>query len=187
MGITALKLSVGFLLYQSIKRNIQKYTTSSHLVPEDLLTHVYLTNCIQEMYTRSIDKPITSNDLSLNNNRFQRLTAYLQIKGSIHKIVFLFLYVKNMLWYSLEAPRRGASNEYPQHMYLWSNMNNIGIFRSKNAANLELCWYYAPEVLFLFRIFQCLLFGRNIVRTMIPATLSRLATVFSEKTNVPQP
>ena len=22
-----------------------------------------------------------------------------------------------MLWYSLEAPRRGASNEYPQHMF----------------------------------------------------------------------
>ena len=26
-----------------------------------------------------------------------------------------------MLWYSLEAPRRGASNEYPQHMFLWRN------------------------------------------------------------------
>ena len=25
-----------------------------------------------------------------------------------------------MLWYSLEAPRRGDSNEYPQRMFLWS-------------------------------------------------------------------
>ena len=24
---------------------------------------------------------------------------------------------EHMLWYSLEAPRRGASNEYPQHMF----------------------------------------------------------------------
>ena len=30
-----------------------------------------------------------------------------------------------MLWYSLEAPRRGASNEYPQHMFLLSNKKNI--------------------------------------------------------------
>ena len=30
-----------------------------------------------------------------------------------------------MLWYSLEAPRRGASNEYPQHMFLWRNKKNI--------------------------------------------------------------
>ena len=26
-----------------------------------------------------------------------------------------------MLWYSLEAPHRGASNEYPQHMVSWRN------------------------------------------------------------------
>ena len=30
-----------------------------------------------------------------------------------------------MLWYSLEAPRRGTSNEYPQHMFLWRNKKNI--------------------------------------------------------------
>ena len=26
-----------------------------------------------------------------------------------------------MLWYSLEAPLRGASNKYPQHMFLYRN------------------------------------------------------------------
>ena len=30
-----------------------------------------------------------------------------------------------MLWYSLEAPRRGASNEYPQHMFSSINKKNI--------------------------------------------------------------
>ena len=29
-----------------------------------------------------------------------------------------------MLWYSLEAPHRGASNVYPQHMYSWTNKEN---------------------------------------------------------------
>ena len=30
-----------------------------------------------------------------------------------------------MLWYTLEAPRRGASNEYPQHMFSWRNKKKI--------------------------------------------------------------
>ena len=31
--------------------------------------------------------------------------------------VFLFLHKNICCGYSLEAPRRGASNEYPQHMF----------------------------------------------------------------------
>ena len=31
--------------------------------------------------------------------------------------VFLFLHKTIVCGYSLEAPRRGASNEYPQHMF----------------------------------------------------------------------
>ena len=30
-----------------------------------------------------------------------------------------------MLWYSLEAPHQGASNEYPQHTLSWRNKKNI--------------------------------------------------------------
>ena len=30
-----------------------------------------------------------------------------------------------MLWYSLEVPQRGASNEYTQHMSLLRNKKNI--------------------------------------------------------------
>ena len=39
-------------------------------------------------------------------------------------IFFLFLH-KNKLWCSLEAPQGGASNEYPQHMFLWRNKKTI--------------------------------------------------------------
>ena len=41
------------------------------------------------------------------------------------QISFLFLNKNICCGYSLEAPRRGASNEYPQHMYLLRNKKNI--------------------------------------------------------------
>ena len=44
-----------------------------------------------------------------------------------------------MLWYSLEAPRRGASNEYPQHIFLLGIKKDIGIFRMKKVPYLLLC------------------------------------------------
>ena len=34
---------------------------------------------------------------------------------------FLFLQENICCGYSLEAPHRGTSNEYPQHMFLWRN------------------------------------------------------------------
>ena len=40
-------------------------------------------------------------------------------------IFFLFLHENICCGYSLEAPRRGASNEYPQHMFSWRNKKNI--------------------------------------------------------------
>ena len=40
-------------------------------------------------------------------------------------IFFLFLHKNICCGYSLEAPRRGASNEYPQHMFSWRNKKNI--------------------------------------------------------------
>ena len=43
-----------------------------------------------------------------------------------------------MLQYSLEVPRWGASNEYPQHMFLWLNKKNITSFRQKKVPYLEL-------------------------------------------------
>ena len=39
-------------------------------------------------------------------------------------LIFLLCIHENMLWYSLEAPRRGASNEYP-HVFMDKYKNFI--------------------------------------------------------------
>ena len=39
-------------------------------------------------------------------------------------IFFLFLHKNISCGYSLEAPQQGASNEYPQHMFLWRTGEN---------------------------------------------------------------
>ena len=39
--------------------------------------------------------------------------------------IFLISPQKHKLWCSLEAPQGGASNEYPQHMFLWRNKKTI--------------------------------------------------------------
>ena len=46
-------------------------------------------------------------------------------EGGIHLIFFLFLNENICCGYSLEAPRCGASNEYPQHMILLRNKKDI--------------------------------------------------------------
>ena len=43
---------------------------------------------------------------------------------------FLFLHENICCGYSLEAPHRGASNEYPQHMFSWRNKKNIDLVPS---------------------------------------------------------
>ena len=43
-----------------------------------------------------------------------------------------------MMGYSLEAPRRGASNEYPQRMFSLRNKKNIDIFWLKKVPYPEL-------------------------------------------------
>ena len=41
---------------------------------------------------------------------------------------------KNICYgYSLEAPHRGTSNEYPQHIFSWRNKKNINTFGLKKA------------------------------------------------------
>ena len=52
--------------------------------------------------------------------------------------IFLISHENIHCGYSLEAPRRGASNEYPQHMFLWRNTKNINTFGLKKAPYLEL-------------------------------------------------
>ena len=54
-------------------------------------------------------------------------------------LVFSYFFAKTYVVYSLEAPRRGASNEYPQHMFSWRNKKDISIFRVKKTPYLLLC------------------------------------------------
>ena len=50
------------------------------------------------------------------------------VKEDYSRMFFLFLYKNICCGYSLEAPRRGASNEYPQHTFLWRIRENyLGI------------------------------------------------------------
>ena len=63
----------------------------------------------------------------------------LQIRGGIHIIFFLFLDENScMFGYSLEAPHWGASNEYPQHAFLWRNKKDTRIFLMKKVPYLLL-------------------------------------------------
>ena len=41
--------------------------------------------------------------------------------------IFLISPRKHMFWYSFEAPRRGATNEYPQHMFSLRNKKTINL------------------------------------------------------------
>ena len=60
-------------------------------------------------------------------------------RGYPDKYFFLFLHENIYCGYSLEAPQRGASNEYPQHMFSCTNKKNINIFQLKKVLYLELC------------------------------------------------
>ena len=58
---------------------------------------------------------------------------------------FLFLHKNICCGYSLEAPRQGASNEYPQHMFSWRNGENylrIITKYSSLTSPLVLCYIY---------------------------------------------
>ena len=61
-------------------------------------------------------------------------------KRGIRKIFFLISPQKHSLWYSLEVPHWGFSNEYPQHMFLWTNKKYINNFWLKKNC---LIWSYA--------------------------------------------
>ena len=64
-------------------------------------------------------------------------------RGYPHNI-FLISLRKHMLLYSLEVPRRGASNEYPHHLFLLRNKKDISIFR----IYLLLCFFTSSSVFY---------------------------------------
>ena len=51
-------------------------------------------------------------------------------------IIFLISAQKHKLWYLLEPPRRGGSNEYPRSMF-WAEIWKISAFLSENCQFLE--------------------------------------------------
>ena len=59
-------------------------------------------------------------------------TRNICFRGQIRKIS-LFVHENICCGYSLEAPRRGTSNEYPQHMFSWTNKKNINTFGLKKS------------------------------------------------------
>ena len=60
--------------------------------------------------------------------------------------IFLISQQKHMLWYSLEVPHQGASNEYPQHMFSSRNKKDISIFQMKKVPYLLLCYNIATKI-----------------------------------------
>ena len=73
-----------------------------------------------------------------SNYRMSIVNIATDKRGYPHNI-FLISRQLHMLWYSLEVPRQGASNEYPQHMFLLRNKKDISIFRMKKLPYLLLC------------------------------------------------
>ena len=58
---------------------------------------------------------------------------FIGLDNSGYQVVFLFL-KENMMGYSLEAPRRGASNEYPQRMFSLRNRKKYRYFLVEKSA-----------------------------------------------------
>ena len=106
-------------------------------------------------------KKTTQNGLGWNSTAQSTLLRSSQplIRVGIQIIFFLFLHKiflhKNIFCgYSLEAPRRGASNEYLQHMFLWRNKKNINTFWLKKKAAYQELWVISSRsVLYLTTLF----------------------------------
>ena len=68
------------------------------------------------------------------NEKTLSLFLWLQIKWGF-EISFSGILFKDMGYgHSIEAPRRCASNGYPQHMFSWRNKENTSTFRLKKCA-----------------------------------------------------
>ena len=76
------------------------------------------------------------------------ITAPDKVLFQLKIIDFFFISLqKHMLWYSLEVPHWGTSNEYPQHMFSWRNKKNVFFF--------VFFFLYIPSYLELCTIWKC--------------------------------
>ena len=93
-----------------------------------------------ECFYIRFDREIKNNKNDWNKQLFcsTEPQPWQQIKHfstKVHWYLSNFSTKKHMLWYSLEAPRWGASNEYPQHMFSWRNKKK---YLSDTSSYLEL-------------------------------------------------
>ena len=79
---------------------------------------------VQSIYHSPVHPPYSNPSTILRVPRFQIKQSTLITLVKIRPIfklkrsdIFLISPQKHMLWYSLEVPHRGTSNEYPQHMF----------------------------------------------------------------------
>ena len=61
-----------------------------------------------------------------------------EIRKHLPATSYLKLCLDKRCGFSLEVTQQGASNKYPQHIFLWRN-KKISTFGPKNAFNIELC------------------------------------------------
>ena len=83
--------------------------------------------------------------IALDNRSTQIRFLIATDKRGYPHIIFLISPQNIGCGYSLEAPHRGTSNEYPQHMFSWRNKKDISIFRMKKAPYLLLCFLFHHE------------------------------------------
>ena len=89
----------------SLKNNKINFIMSAATKPSvfQWLINVHLFNCL----------PF---DMSQDKRRYQE------------NMIFPYFSMKTCCGYTLEAPRRGASNVYRQHMFSWKNQKLLTIF-----------------------------------------------------------
>ena len=102
--------------------------------------------CISSFSNASIGSKTRNSVFRENNIALDKLLFFNQKV----MIFFLFLHKNICCGYSLEAHWRGASNEYPQHMFSWRNKKNViwiptlikGYFFKQMSLHCELQFFY---------------------------------------------
>ena len=94
--------------------------------------------------------PSTVSSLSrwINENPFHTWWTWLQIRGGYPHNIFLISWRKHMLWVLIRSSQRGASDEYPQHMFSLKNKKEH--FSDKKAPYLLLCTWWTYRLIWVF-------------------------------------
>ena len=141
MGHFNLKVLI-FLELDVILSSVYQIFRGDSLLPQGKGKNNPITNYVRNNMTSNVNiRSHVVHHIKCNRIIFSKYIAT-DKRGYPHNI-FLISRRIHKLWYSLEAPCRGTSNEYPQHMFLLRNKKDISIFRMKKVPYLLLCIY--PE------------------------------------------